>query len=262
MKAVVLAGGQGARLTPYTKVLPKPLLPVGERPILELILGQLREAGVGEVVLATGYLSGLIEAYFGDGERFGLSISYSREDEPLGTAGPLTRIEGLDAPFILMNGDVLTSYLYPDLLDTHRRSGAAATIATQMQAIRLDYGVVRLGAEENGARRIEGFEEKPRFSWPVSTGVYVFEPHVIEHIPDGLPYDLPDLVQRLIATGEHVAAYEHEGYWMDIGQLHHLEAALHDQENAAVDIARDNRTPDRPVDPAEASPSVGRFNAS
>src|SRR6476661_5688890 len=108
MKAVVLAGGQGSRLAPYTRVLPKPLLPVGDRPILEIVIGQLRDAGVAEVVIATGYLSGLIEAYFGDGSAFGVSITYAREEAPLGTVGPLATIEGLDETFVLMNGDVLS----------------------------------------------------------------------------------------------------------------------------------------------------------
>src|SRR5215217_2754487 len=135
MKAVVLAGGAGTRLEPYTKVLPKPLLPIGDRPILEIIVSQLREAGVVDVVMATGYLSGLIETYFGDGRAHGVKISYAREEIALGTVGPLATIDGLDDTFILMNGDVLCDPLFPELLDSHRASGAAATVATHGQEV-------------------------------------------------------------------------------------------------------------------------------
>src|SRR5439155_6392069 len=131
LTAVVLAGGEGTRLRPYTRVLPKPLLPVGDRPILEVIVGQLRDAGIEEIVIATGYLSGLIEAFFGDGEAYGVSIRYARERTALGTAGPLASIDGLDGPFLMMNGDVLTRLPYGELVSRHLQSGATATIATR-----------------------------------------------------------------------------------------------------------------------------------
>src|SRR5829696_2137411 len=134
MKAVVLAGGHGSRLLPYTRVLPKPLLPVGDRPVLEIIVAQLRDAGLHEIVLATGYLSGLIEAYFGDGERFGVKISYSREAEALGTAGPIAFVD-LDDDTLVMNGDVLTKPFYRGLIDSHRADDAIATVGTRMQQI-------------------------------------------------------------------------------------------------------------------------------
>jgi NDP-sugar pyrophosphorylase family protein len=233
MKAVVFAGGEGARLLPYTSVLPKPLLPVGDRPVLEIIIGQLREAGITEVVLATGYLSSLIETYFGDGANWGVQISYNREKQQLGTVGALAEMPGLDNTFIMMNGDVLATPLYRELVQAHRESGAAATIATKLQEVDVDYGVLRLGDEVGSLRRIEGIDEKPRYSWPVSMGIYAVEPRVTRLVEPGRRMDLPDLVKRLIQEGETVAAYDHSGYWRDIGQLHDLEAAVQAFEESA-----------------------------
>lgn len=257
MNAVVLAGGQGARLEPYTRVLPKPLLPVGSRPILEIIIEQLREAGVTRVIVATGYLSGLIETYFGDGSALGIPISYSREVEALGTIGPLGSIGGLDETFILMNGDVLTSPIYGELIAAHLRSGAVATIATRAQVIDVDYGVLELGTSADGVRQISGIDEKPRYSLPVSMGIYAFEPEVLTYVERDHKLDFPDLVKRLLAAGESVAAYEHDGYWMDIGQLHHLETAVRDYEGDAADFA--HRTQTKMLEAlAAAEPARGR----
>ncbi len=234
MKAVIFAGGEGARLVPYTRVLPKPLLPVGERPVLEIIIGQLRTVGVTEIVLATGYLSSLIETFFGDGGGYGVKITYTREREKLGTVGALGSIGGLDETFIMMNGDVLTDTpLYSDLIVAHRRCGAAATIASKQQKVDVDYGVLALTEDLGGARRIERIDEKPRYSWPVSMGVYAIEPRVQRFVAPGQRMDLPDLIGQLIEAGETVAAYDHPGYWQDIGQLHDLEAAAQTLEGSA-----------------------------
>jgi len=237
MKAVVFAGGEGARLLPYTSVLPKPLLPVGDRPVLEIIIGQLRDCGITEVVLATGYLSSLIETYFGDGSNWGVEITYNREKTQLGTVGALAEVPDLDDTFIMMNGDVLATPLYRDLVDAHRRSGAAATIATKLQEIDVDYGVLQLGEPVAGLKRIEGIDEKPRYSWPVSIGIYAIEPRVTEFVRPGHRMDLPDLVEALIEAGETVAAYEHPGYWQDIGQLHDLEEAVRAYEGNVDEFA-------------------------
>lgn len=233
MKAVVFAGGEGARLLPYTSVLPKPLLPVGDRPVLEIIVAQLREAGITEIVLATGYLSSLIETYFGDGSNYGVSITYNREKTQLGTVGALADLPGLDDTFIMMNGDVLATPLYRELVEAHRASGAAATIATKLQAVDVDYGVLRLGEPVGPLRAIEGIDEKPRYAWPVSMGIYAIEPRVIRLVEPGRRMDLPRLVERLIEEGETVAAYDHSGYWQDIGRLHDLEAAVQAFEGSA-----------------------------
>ncbi len=236
MKAVVFAGGEGARLLPYTSVLPKPLLPVGDRPVLEIIVAQLREAGITEIVLATGYLSSLIETYFGDGSSWGVQITYNREKTQLGTVGALADVPGLDETFIMMNGDVLATPLYGELLRAHREAGAAATIACKLQAVDVDYGVLRLGDPVGSLRAIEGIDEKPRYSYPVSMGIYVVEPHVVELVLPGRKMDLPQLIDRLIAEGETVAAYDHAGYWQDIGRLHDLEAAVQAFEGSVDDF--------------------------
>jgi len=243
MKAVVLAGGIGTRLAPYTRILPKPLLPVGDRPILEIIIGQLRDAGVDEVVIATGHLSRLIETFFGDGADHGVSISYARETEPLGTAGPLAMIDGLDETFLMLNGDVLITPQFEELLATHRASGAVATIATSVEEITLDYGVVLKGDHVDGIRRIVGFEEKPTIVRDVSTGIYALEPKVVEYVAPGERLDFPELIQRLLDAGEPVAAFEHTGFWMDVGQLHHLEAAVREYEEDAERFAGDSAVP-------------------
>jgi NDP-sugar pyrophosphorylase family protein len=241
MKAVVFAGGEGARLLPYTSVLPKPLLPVGERPVLDIIIGQLREAGITEIVLATGYLSSLIETYFGDGSAWGVQITYNREKTQLGTVGALAEVPALDDTFIMMNGDVLATPLYKDLVEAHRNSGAAATIATKLQEVPVDYGVLRLGDALAPLRRIEGIDEKPRYSFPVSMGIYAVEPRVTRFVEAGQRMDLPDLIERLIEEGETVAAYEHRGYWQDIGRLHDLEAAVQAFEGSADEFVGGTR---------------------
>jgi NDP-sugar pyrophosphorylase family protein len=244
MKAVVLAGGAGTRLEPYTRILPKPLLPIGDRPILEIIVSQLREAGVRDVVMATGYLSSLIETYFGDGSSHGVRITYAREQTALGTVGPLATIEGLDETFILMNGDVLCEPPFPGLLDVHRSSGAAATVATHGQEVQIDYGVVELSEPVNGLRRISGFREKPRQAYRVSMGIYAFEPRVLDYLEAGRRMDFPDLIQRLVRAGETVVAHEHDGYWVDVGQVHDLEGAVKEFGLGAERFVKTGRAPD------------------
>ncbi|MEA2347938.1 MAG: NDP-mannose synthase [Thermoleophilaceae bacterium] len=234
MKAIIFAGGKGARLLPYTHVLPKPLLPVGEQSILEIILAQLRHSGITDISMATGYKSTLIEGVIGDGAAYGVDITYYREKEPLGTVGALAEVPAFEDTFIMMNGDVLTDEpLYGNLLQAHRSSGAALTVACKLEEIEIDYGVLHLGDDLGGARRIERIEEKPRYSWPVSMGVYAVEPHVQAMVERGHKTDFPDLITHLLANGHTVAAYEHPGYWLDIGRLHHLEEAVQDFESSA-----------------------------
>jgi len=227
MKAVILAGGKGSRLAPYTNVLPKPLMPIGDdMPILEILLRQLKRYGVDEVTLAVGYSAGLLRAFFQDGSRLGLNISYSFEDQPLGTAGPLSLLEGLDDTFLVMNGDVLTSLHFPDLIYSHRKSGAAATIASYVKKVKIDLGVLRTSVE----REVVGYMEKPTYEFTVSMGIYVFEPRVLSHIGYREHLDFPDLVLRLVAAGEKVMSYPFEGYWMDLGRFEDYEQAVKDFE--------------------------------
>ena len=219
--AVILAGGKGTRLAPYTTVLPKPLMPLGDMPVLEILLRQLHAAGVGDVVLCVGHLSSLIEAYFGDGGSLGLSIRYSREQEPLGTAGPLRFVDGLDAPFFVMNGDLLTSMDFSDMLRHHSDSEAAMTVGLTRRNVRIDLGVV----ETDAAGRVTGYVEKPTFDYDVSMGIYVVDPRVLGHLPPSGPFDLPDLVLELEAAGEPVISHRTTGYWLDIGRPDDFEEA-------------------------------------
>ena len=226
MKAVVLAGGKGARLAPYTKVLPKPLMPIGDMPILEIMLRQMKRAGVQEVVLTVGHLAGLLRAFFQDGSQWDLKIQYSYERQPLGTAGPLSLVKALDETFLVTNGDVLTSLDLRLLVDSHCQSGAAATIATHSRQVKVDLGVIR----SNGANEIIGYIEKPTYDYQVSMGIYVFEPRVLQYIDYNQYLDFPDLVLRLIEKGERVLGYPYDGYWQDLGRPDDYEQAVQDFE--------------------------------
>ena len=223
-RAVILAGGLGTRLRPYTTVLPKPLMPVGDRPILDIVIRQLARAEFERITIATGYLAELIEAFFGDGSRYGVAIDYFREDEPLGTVGALSLIDGLDDDFLVMNGDILTDIDYSALLDRHRDGGQAATIAAHGRDIQVSLGVM-LFQQEADPTRVTHYIEKPRLSYMASMGVYCFAPRVRELIPPGERLDFPDLVLRLIDAGETVRAWPSKDHWLDIGRHDDYEQA-------------------------------------
>jgi NDP-mannose synthase len=225
VKAVVLAGGRGTRLAPYTSVLPKPLMPIGDRSILELVLGQLASCRITDVTLCVGYLAHLIEAVLENRSNDGCNISYVHEQEALGTAAPLRNVPHLDTTFIAMNGDVLTTLDYRALIRSHRRSGSLLTIATRDRPIQIDYGVLELG--NNGHRnRVEAYHEKPRMTSTVSMGIYVLEPAALAYIPETGRCDFPDLVQTLLQNGERVGAYRYNGLWFDIGRREDYERAV------------------------------------
>jgi NDP-sugar pyrophosphorylase family protein len=229
-RAVVLAGGKGTRLRPYTTVLPKPLMPVGDRPILDIVVRQLSAAGFGRITMATGYLAELIEVFFRDGENYGIAIDYFREEEPLGTVGALAMIDGLeDDDFLVMNGDVLTDIDYAKLLEQHRESGAAATIATKSRDVRIELGVLVFGDSEDRSR-LTGYMEKPKIRYEASMGIYCFAPRALAHIEKGKPLDFPTLVDKLIEAGETVRAWRSDDYWLDIGRHDDYEAALDEFE--------------------------------
>jgi NDP-sugar pyrophosphorylase family protein len=217
VRAVVLAGGFGARLEPYTSVLPKPLMPIGNRAILEIVVDQLAESGVREITFCVGYLSHLIRSVFDNRADDRTEITYVHEQKPLGTAGPLRHVEGLDATFIVMNGDILTTLDYRHLVRSHVASGSALTIATYMRTIKSDYGILHLDGKVGAVRRVTDYEEKPEIVSPVSMGIYVLEPRALAYIPENSYFDFPDLVHALLAAGEEVGAYPHAGVWFDIG---------------------------------------------
>jgi len=232
MKAIILAGGRGTRLAPYTTILPKPLMPIGDRPILDIIIHQLRHYGFIDINLAVGYLAELLMAYFGTGERFGVKITYSREEEPLGTAGPLSLVPGLTDRFLVMNGDVLTAINYSDMLAHHQASGAIGTVAVYPRSVRINLGVV----EYDGQYRLTNYIEKPTHNYQVSMGIYIFEPRVLDFIPKNERLDLPDLVKQLVAAGETVNCYPYSGYWLDIGRPDDYQQAIADFERLAGEL--------------------------
>ena len=222
VQAVILAGGRGTRLAPYTSVLPKPLMPIGDQSILEVVIGQLEDAGIVNVNFCVGYLAHLIQAVFDSRQNGHVNITYVREQEALGTAGPLRLVDGLDSTFIVMNGDVLTTIDYEELVRFHREQGNAVTIATRERSIKIDYGLLHLDEDS----RVREYEEKPTISSRVSMGIYVMEPEVIELVPEGEYFDFPDLVQVLLDAGEPVGSYDHTGLWFDIGRQEDYERAI------------------------------------
>ncbi len=223
-RVVILAGGRGRRLAPYTSILPKPLMPIGNRSILEILVAQLAEAGFRNLTFSVGYLSHLIRAVFDNGRGRGVDIDWVVEPEPLGTAGPLRLVEGLDAPFLVMNGDLLTTLDYGAMLEAHHASGNMLTIATHRRRIQVDYGVLHLNGDEGN--RIVAYEEKPEMSWDVSMGIYVVEASALSEIPSEGPFDFPDLVSRLLDQGLQVGAFVHDGLWLDIGRHEDYENAV------------------------------------
>ncbi|MDY6951334.1 MAG: sugar phosphate nucleotidyltransferase [Thermodesulfobacteriota bacterium] len=226
MRAIILAGGKGTRLLPYTTVIPKPLMPVGGRPILEVIITQLKFNGISRITMAVGYLAELIEAYFGNGEKYGIEIDYSREEQPLGTIGSLSLIEGLDETFLVMNGDVLTNLDYGKLLSFHKEKGGVATIATCSREVNIDLGILEL----DRGFQLKEYIEKPTLKHHVSMGIYLFEPEMLDFIEPDTYLDFPDLVLSLIKAGRRVMAFPFDGYWLDIGRHEDYAQALEEFE--------------------------------
>jgi len=215
-RVVILAGGKGTRLRPYTASFPKPLVPVGDLPILEILITQLANQGFSRFTLALGHLSGLIRAYVAQRESLtkNLEIDFVDEDEPTGTAGSLANIDGLDDTFLVMNGDVLTDMDFAALLEDHEANEASLTIAAHKQEVNIDLGVL----EANGDCILENYIEKPTLDYEVSMGVYAYSPSVLKHIKKGEYLDFPTLVQNLMAAGETVRLYRNQAFWLDIGR--------------------------------------------
>jgi NDP-sugar pyrophosphorylase family protein len=222
MKAVILAGGKGTRLAPYSTILPKPLLPIDGVPILDVIIRQLIRYGFKDVTLAVGHLAELVMAYCGDGTKYNIRLTYSREERPLGTAGPLATIPGLNEPFLVTNGDVLTTMDFADMWRFHKQQGAIATLAVTKRDVKIELGVVR---SQDGVW-VDEYIEKPTLNYSVSAGVYVFEPAVLTYIPRGLPLDLPDLILKLGRDNQRVACYLHDGYWLHISREDDYKTAI------------------------------------
>jgi flavin reductase (DIM6/NTAB) family NADH-FMN oxidoreductase RutF/dTDP-glucose pyrophosphorylase len=221
-KAVVLAGGRGTRLAPYTSVLPKPLMPVADKAILEIVVDQLESHGISDISFCVGYLSHLIRAVFDYRANGHVRITYVQEQEALGTAAPLHLVPGLDETFLVMNGDVLSTLDYGELVRHHRESENVLTIATFERSIKIDYGILHLDVSS----RVREFEEKPEIISPVSMGIYAMEPDVLDYIPTDRHFDFPDLVKALLRDGGRVGSYRHDGLWFDIGRHEDYEQAV------------------------------------
>jgi NDP-sugar pyrophosphorylase family protein len=213
MRAVILAGGQGTRLRPYTTILPKPLMPVGQKAIVEVIIDQLKHHGFNHITLALGHLAHLVKAVLGNGDRFQVSVDYSIEEIPLGTSGPLGLIKNLDGTFLVMNGDVLSNIDFNDVLRFHREQHAIATIAVHKMVVKIDYGVLN-----RAGYSLLNYQEKPSLDYEVSTGIYVLESSVLRYIIPFSHLDFPDLVRQLMGNGEKVACYPFTGIWYDLGR--------------------------------------------
>jgi NDP-sugar pyrophosphorylase family protein len=216
LRAVILAGGRGVRLRPFTVNFPKPLVPLGDTPVVEVLLEKLLAAGVSDVTMTLGHLADLMRAYFSQRTAITsrLNLRFVQESEPTGTAGSLRTVPGLDQTFLVMNGDLLTDLDFDDLVHHHRKQGAALTIATHRRHVKVDLGVLELG---NGDR-VVGYREKPEMFYEVSMGIYVFEPRVLDFIEPGKFLDFPDLVLRLIDAGLPVSGYRTNCLWLDIGR--------------------------------------------
>jgi NDP-sugar pyrophosphorylase family protein len=226
MRAVILAGGKGTRLAPLTEVIPKPLVPIGGKPILEIVIRQLQRCGFLHITLAVGYMAELIQAYFQDGSKWGVHIDYSFEDSPLGTAGPLALIGGLDETFLVMNADVLTNLDYRELIRFHKSHDALATIGAYQRQVTIDLGVII----NNGEYRVQDYVEKPKTTHLVSMGVYIFEPRVLQFVKAKNYLDFPDLVKIVLVKNLPVNYYPFQGYWLDIGRHEDYQQAAEEYE--------------------------------
>lgn len=227
-RAVILAGGRGTRLRPYTVVLPKPLMPIGEHPILEVIVRQLARHGFDRITMAINHQANIIKAFFGDGAAWGVRIDYSLESEPLGTIAPLAFIPDLPEHFLLMNGDVLTDLDFNSFLADHIAQDRAYTIAASRRRETADYGVLHV----NGAHLLTGFEEKPVKEYLVSMGVYAMSRRLIPRIPAGRKFGFDDLMHTLLADSVPVQVCPYDGYWLDIGRPDDYMRAIDDFESA------------------------------
>ena len=216
MKAVILAGGLGTRLRPFTEVIPKPLLPIGEQSLMEVQILSLAKHGFNEIYIATNYMSEFVAAYLGDGSKYNVSLVFSREEKRLGTCGPLTLLkERLTEPFLMMNGDILTKTDFSEMYQFGLAQEAVLTIGTKVITHPFRFGNVQVS--ENNL--VIGVDEKPELSFEILAGIYFFKPAVFEHIPDDQYFGMDDLIHRMLARSQPISRYAINDYWLDIGQV-------------------------------------------
>ncbi len=213
-EAILLAGGKGTRLLPYTATFPKPLVPLGDTPIIEVVVKQLAYHGVRNMTVVTGHLAELIEAFLGDGSRYDVGINYLKEELPLDTAGSLGMIDRPNSPFFVMNGDILSTIDFSKMLRFHLDHDPIATIATYQREVKIDLGVLKVGANNE----LNDYIEKPTYEFAVSMGVYCFSPRVCDYVNPGERLGMPDLILRMRDADEKIRCFRDPCYWLDIGR--------------------------------------------
>ncbi len=229
IRAVLLAGGKGTRLRPLTAVFPKPLVPLGHKPIIEVLLAKLHNSGLKDITISTGYLAELVMALCGNGEKFNVNIDYIKEEEPLGTAGPIGLIEDLPETFVVMNGDLLTTLDFRKIISHHQEQDADITIGVHRREVKIDFGVVDT---EDGL--FKGFREKPTFNYDVSMGFNILSNRVLKYVKKNQYLDMPDLILKVHENGGKVSCYNEDCYWLDIGRMD-------DYAQAQVDFVENER---------------------
>lgn len=229
LSAVVMAGGYGKRLLPLTEHVPKPMLPVGDRPLLERTIEQLRQSGIRDVSLITHYLAESIEQHFGNGRVFGVRLNYVQEDNPLGTAGGLKLMKKPDRPFVVINGDILTGLSFESMHDYHRKSGSIITVGVRKYEMRVPYGIVECNEEG-----IVALKEKPSLTFFVNAGIYLLEPSACDYIPSGQHFNMTDLIQNLLERKMPVASFPIMEYWLDVGQHEDYRRAQEDVRSGKI----------------------------
>ena len=225
MQAVLMAGGKGTRLRPFTNVLPKPLVPIGEISIIEMVLRQLHYYGFRKIIICVGHKAELIMAVLGNGDKLGLDIIYHKEDKPLGTIGAISQIEELEENFLVMNGDICTNLNFREFYDIHLMNDAVATICGYARQGKIEFGVLEVDESEG---EIVGFEEKPTYNYLVSMGVNAFHKAVIDLIPKGGYFGFDDMMQKLLMKKIDIKYYNFDGLWYDVGSVDDYEVMLQD----------------------------------
>ena len=229
VQAVVMAGGFGTRLRPLTEDIPKPMLPIGDKPLLERLVGQLRSAGIRRVNVTTHYLRGQIETHFGDGSAFGIEMHYVNEEKPLGTAGGVGLMDAPNTPLLVMNGDLLTDVNFVEMYNYHRQQQALLTVAVRRYEFTVPYGVV-----ESEDSLVTGLVEKPSLGFFVNAGIYLLEPGAFAMIPENEHFHMTDLITKLIEQGARVASFPIHEYWLDIGQHADYQKAQDDLKSGRI----------------------------
>lgn len=228
MRVIILAGGKGTRLRPFTTSIPKPIVPIGERAILDILISKLTRAGVKEVTLCVNHLGELIRAFCGDGSKWGIAIKYSTEQDPLGTIGPLKMIKNLPKNFLVMNGDLLTDLDFKQFYNYHLKNGALLTLAVYERKLKSDFGIVKIDESKN---IVLDFTEKPEQKFTVNMGIYTLKKEVMKYVPKNKPFGIDDLILTLLRRGETIKVYPYHGYWLDIGRPEDYDKANIDIQN-------------------------------